>query len=95
MEKEIVKEAIKRIRGLPTTSRVRKELTEKFTLTVSKEELEGDLKRMVEEGEIEERFTTIKGNRFKGYKLPEREEEREEEEEEKTEEEKIIEDIFG
>lgn len=96
MEPKVIKEAIKRIRGLPTTSRIRKELTDKFQLRVSEGELEEDLERMLEGGEIEERNTTIKGNKFKGYKILEKKEGGEEERgEERGEEEKIIDEIFS
>lgn len=95
MDPEIVKEAVKRIRGLPTTSRIRNELTEKFQLRISEEKLEEDLQEMLENGKIEERVTTIKGNKFKGYKVPEKNEEEEKEEAQKSKEEKIIDEIFS
>lgn len=95
MDPEVIKEAIQRIRGLPTVSRIRKELTENFTLRVSKEELKKDLEEMVERGEVKEKTTTIKRSQFKGYKVAEEEGRSEEEGEGKSEEEEIIEEVFG
>lgn len=95
MDPEVIKEAIQRIRGLPTVSRIRKELTDNFTLRVSEEELKKDLKEMVEKGNIKERTTTIKGSQFKGYKIAEEKEEEREGEKEKSKGEKIIDEVFG
>lgn len=96
MEEDIIKEAIDRIRGLPTLSRIRKELTENFQLRIEEEGLEEDLERMIEEGVIEERVTTIKRTEFKGYKIVEEGAgEKQEEEEEKTEAEEIIDEVFS
>jgi hypothetical protein len=94
MEHEIVKEAIKRVRGLPTISRIRKELTDKLTLRVTEEELEKNIEELIEKGEVAERTTTIKGNEFKGYKIVETKKETGEREEDKTEAERIIDDVF-
>ncbi len=94
MDHEIIKEGIERIRGLPTFSRIRDELREKFALKVDEVELEENLDEMMRQGKIKEKETTIKGARFKGYTVVEEETE-EEEEEEKSKEEEVIDEVFG
>lgn len=94
MDHEIIKEAIGRIRGLPTFSRIRDELRDKFALSVEENELEEELEEMMIKEEIKEKETTIKGTRFKGYTVVE-EEEVGVEEEEKTKEEEVIDEVFS
>ncbi len=93
MDHEIIKEAIGRIRGLPTFSRIRDELRNKFALSVEEEELRKRLDEMMTEGTVKEKEITIKGARFKGYTTVK--EEKKVEREEKTREEEIIDDVFG
>ncbi|MFP4045534.1 MAG: hypothetical protein ACLFS3_00550 [Candidatus Aenigmatarchaeota archaeon] len=93
MEDRIIIEAIGRIPGLPTFSRIRKELMNKFNLRVREEELQEDLNRMMSQEKLEEREITIKGNRFKGYKIPEEDSEKKGKEE-KSEEERIIDEVL-
>ncbi len=94
MDHDIVKEAVQRIRGLPTFSRIRDEIRNKFALEISEEELKEDIEEMIEEEKLKEKYTTIKGNKFKGYMVVKKETKKEETEEEKTEEERIIDEIF-
>ncbi|MFP4116459.1 MAG: hypothetical protein ACLFQ8_01820 [Candidatus Aenigmatarchaeota archaeon] len=93
MDHEIIKEAIERIRGLPTFSRIRDELREKFALKIDEKELKEDLEEMMRQEKIKEKETTIKGTRFKGYTVVR--EEKQEEEEEKSKEEEVIDEVFG
>ena len=95
MDHEIIKEAVERIRGLPTFSRIRDELREKFALRVDENELENKLEKMVKNGELKQKETTIKGNKFRGYTVLKEEEGEEEDEKEKTKEEEIIDEVFS
>lgn len=96
MDEKIVMEAIKRIPGLPTVSRIKKELTDKFQLRVKEEEIQDSLEKLQQQELVKEVETTIKGNRFKGYKLIDKQPEDEEsEDKDKTKEEKVIERVFG
>lgn len=87
MDRDIIEEAINRIPGLPTFSRIEKQINEKFNLHVSEEELRKNLQDMLDDGELKEITTTIKGNEFKGYQMEEGEGV---EREEKTQEKGII-----
>lgn len=79
MQDKVIEEAVERIPGLPTFPRVRKELMNKFNLNIREEELKEDIERMMAQEKLKEREMTIKGNRFKGYKIPEMSEEDKEE----------------
>lgn len=94
MDEKIIMEAIKRIPGLPTTSRIKKELTDKFQLRVEQEEVKKGIEELQRKELVREVETTIKGNRFKGYKIIDKQPQTSEEKE-KTKEEKIIERVFG
>ncbi|MFP4116015.1 MAG: hypothetical protein ACLFTQ_02320 [Candidatus Aenigmatarchaeota archaeon] len=93
MDHDIIREGVKRIRGLPTFSRIRNELRGNFVMEISEEELRESIEEMVEKDELKEKKTTIKGNQFKGYTVPEEREGKKQEE--KTEEEEIIDEVFG
>ncbi|GEM_PF-2320650 len=94
MDHEIIEEAVERIRGLPTFSRIRDELRNKFALNVDERKLQEKLDEMMMSGKLRETQTTIKGNRFKGYTTVEKETVAKQEEE-KTPEEKIIDEVFS
>ncbi len=94
MDHDIIKEAVKRIRGLPTFSRIRDELRDKFTLEVYEKDLREDLENMVKENKLREKYTTIKGNRFKGYTVVEKKPKKKEKKK-RTKEEEIIDEIFS
>ncbi len=94
MDHEIIKEAVKRVKGLPTFSRIRNELRNKFGLEIYEEDLKNNLDEMVKEGKLRKSCTTIKGNKFKGYTIVEEKKERAEEKT-KTKEEEIIDEVFS
>lgn len=95
MDHEMIKEAVERIRGLPTFSRIRHELRDKFALKVDENELQEELEEMIINGRIKEKETTIKGASFKGYTVPKDKVKEETQEETKSKEEEVIDEVFS